>query len=97
MIVFSALFTWLTTIKQYSQYSVYYYHTVDYIYFTLYDYFSLCQLTQLEKLDIGLNPLHTIPEVVSSLTSLEELKLESCELSTLHERSVESFIISNIQ
>jgi len=39
MIVFSALFTWLTiTLKQYSLYSVYYYHTVDYIYLTLYDY-----------------------------------------------------------
>jgi len=97
MIVFSALFTWLTTLKQYILYGVYYYHTVDYIYLTLYDYFSLCQLTHLEKLNIGWNSLNTVPEVVSSLTSLEELYMWSCELSTLPERFVESFISSNIQ
>jgi len=89
MIVFSALFTRLTTLKQYSLYSVYYYHTIDYIYLTLHDYFSLCQLTQLENLNIARNPINTVPEVVSSLTSLKELDMESCELSTLPERFVE--------
>jgi len=52
-------------------------------------YYSLCQLTQLEKLDnIGYNPLNTVPEVVSSLTSLEELKMWNCKLSNLPERFV---------
>jgi len=97
MIVFSALFTWLTTLKRYSLYSVYYYHTVDYIYLTLYDYFSLRQLTQLERLYIGRNPLNAVPEVVSSLTSLKELDMIMCKLSTLPERFVEYFIVSNIQ
>jgi len=55
----------------------------------MYLFYSLCQLTQLEKLDIGWNPLNTVPEVVTSLTSLEELNMESCELSTLPERFVE--------
>jgi len=51
-------------------------------------YYSLCQLTQLEKLHIGDNPLNTVPEVVSSLTSLKELNMGSCELFTLPERFV---------
>jgi len=94
MIVFSALFTWLTTLKQYSLYSLYYYHTVDYIYLTLYDYFSLCQLTQLEKLDIRYNPLKTVPDVVSSFTSLKKLDMRMCELCDLPERSVSQNTIS---
>jgi len=81
-------------LEQNSLYSVYYYDTVDYIYSTLYDYYSLCQLTQLEKLDIGYNPLNTLPEVVSSLTSLKELNMWICELSTLPERFVcHSFLL----
>jgi len=87
-------FTWLTTLKQYSVYSVYYYHTVDYIYLTLYDCFSLCQLTQLEKLNIGWNSLNTVPKVVSSLKSLKELYMWRCELSDLPERSVSHNTIS---
>jgi len=51
-------------------------------------YYSLCQLTQLEKLNIGYNPLKTVPEVVSSLISLRELYMASCNLSTLPERFV---------
>jgi len=51
-------------------------------------YYSLCQLTQLEKLIIAGNPLNTVPEVVSSLTSLKELNMGGCELSDLPERFV---------
>jgi len=51
-------------------------------------YYSLCQLTQLEKLDIGENPFNTVPEVVSSLTSLKKLNMSDCKISTLHERFV---------
>jgi len=51
-------------------------------------YYSLCQLTQLEKLYIGKNPLYAVPEVVSSLTSLKELTVGCCKLSTLPERFV---------
>jgi len=51
-------------------------------------YYSLCQLTQLENLDIARNPLNTVPEVVSSLTSLKELYMGICEFSTLPERFV---------
>jgi len=45
-------------------------------------------VTQLEKLHIGDNPLKTLPEVVSSLTSLKELDIENCGLSNLPERFV---------
>jgi len=41
-------------------------------------YYSLSQLTQLEILDIGMNTLNTVPEVVSSLTSLKQLNVENC-------------------
>jgi len=51
-------------------------------------YYSLCKLSQLEKLNIGGNPLNTVPEAVSSLTSPKELDMENCELSTLPERFV---------
>jgi len=51
-------------------------------------YYSLCQLTQLEKLDIGDNPLYTVPDVVSSLTSLKELNKGSCKLFDLPKRFV---------
>jgi len=62
-------------------------------------YYSLCQLTQLEKLRIAENPLNTVPEVVSSLTSLKELDMWRCKLSTLPERFVfHNFcIVSNTQ
>jgi len=57
-----------------------------YISYTL--YYSLCQLSQLEKLDIVLNPLKRLPKVVSSLTSLKELDMEGCKLSNLPKRFV---------
>jgi len=70
---------------------------INYRYISHTLYYSLCQLTQLEKLDIGWNPLHTVPKVVSSLTLLKELNMWTCELSTLPERFVcHSFsIVSN--
>jgi len=88
------IFTWLTVLEQYySLYSVYYYDTVDYIYPTLYDYYSLCRLIQLEKLNIGRNPLNTVPEVVSSLASLKELNMWNCDLSNLPDRFVEHSLL----
>jgi len=51
-------------------------------------YYSLCQLTHLEKLNIAHNPLNTVPEVVSSLTSLKELDMWNCKLFNLPERFV---------
>jgi len=51
-------------------------------------YYSFCQLTQLEKLDIGWNTLKTVPEVVSSLTSLKRLDMWRCGISSLPERFV---------
>jgi len=51
-------------------------------------YYSLRQLTQLEKLVIRESPLNTLPEGVSSLTSLKELEMRRCTLSTLPEGSV---------
>jgi len=53
----------------------------------------MCQLTQLEKLDIGKNPLNTVPEVVSSLTSLKELYMKDCKLYTLPERFVSQSLL----
>jgi len=95
--------TWLTVLEQNSLYSVYYYDTVNYIYPTLYYYYSLCQLTQLEKLDVGYNPFNTVPqytEVVPSLASLKELNMSDCNLSNLPERFVcrnKFYITLNIQ
>jgi len=51
-------------------------------------YYSLCQLTQLDKLEVRENPLNTVPEVVSSLTPLKELCMKDCRLRTLPERFV---------
>jgi len=51
-------------------------------------YYSLSQLTQLEILDIGRNPLNTVPDVVSSLTSLKQLDMWNCGISSLPERFV---------
>jgi len=51
-------------------------------------YYSLSQLTQLEILHIGYNPLNTVPDVVSSLTSLEYLNMSKCGISSLPERFV---------
>jgi len=66
----------------------------------MYLFYSLCQLTQLEKLNIAKNSLNTVPEVVSSLTSLKELDMWQCELSDLPERFVchnKFYIVFNIQ
>jgi len=64
--------------------------------FVCLDYYSLSQLTQLEKLDIGGNTLKTAPDVVSSLTSLKQLDMISCGISSLPERFVcHMFIISS--
>jgi len=58
-------------------------------------YYSLSQLTQLEKLNIGWNTLNTVPDVVSSLTSLKQLNMSRCRISRLPERFVcHMFIIS---
>jgi len=51
-------------------------------------YCSLSQLTQLEILDVGSNPLNRVPDVVSSLTSLKQLDMNSCDISSLPERFV---------
>jgi len=51
-------------------------------------YYSLSQLTQLEELHIGWNTLKTVPDVVSSLTSLKQLDMEECGISSLPERFV---------
>jgi len=51
--------------------------------------YSLSQLTQLEKLNIGYNfTLNTVPDVVSSLTSLKQLDMSHCRISSLPERFV---------
>jgi len=51
-------------------------------------YYSLSQLTQLEKLDIRGNTLNTVPDVVSSLTSLKQLNMSNSRISSLPERFV---------
>jgi len=51
-------------------------------------YYSLSQLTQLQILAIGHNLLNTVPDVVSSLTSLKQLYMSSCRISSLPERFV---------
>jgi len=60
---------------------------VVYIY-VIFLYYSLSQLTQLETLDIVGNPLNTVPEVVSSLTSLKQLNMSYCSKFWLPERFV---------
>jgi len=51
-------------------------------------YYSLFQLTQLEILHIARNPLNAVPDVVSSLTSLKQLYMSRCGISSLPERFV---------
>jgi len=60
-------------------------------------YYSLCQLTQLEILDIGDNALNTVPDVVSSLTSLKQLDMSYCDISSLPERFVCHMFITTSQ
>jgi len=57
---------------------------------------SFCQLTQLEILDIHSNPLNILPDVVSSLTSLEQLKMCSCGISSLPERFVSRVLLIHV-
>jgi len=60
-------------------------------------YYSLCQLTQLEILDVGYNNLNTVPDVVSSLTSLKWLNMNNCGISSLPERFVCHMFITTSQ
>jgi len=60
-------------------------------------YYSLSQLTQLEILDIRDNTLNTVPDVVSSLTSLEWLDMYHCGISSLPERFVCHMFITTTQ
>jgi len=60
-------------------------------------YYSLSQLTQLEILDIRDNSLNTVPGVVSSLTSLKQLNMNNCGISSLPERFVCHMFISTSQ
>jgi len=54
-------------------------------FYIIFLYYSFSQLTQLEILDIQWNHLNTVPDVVSSLTSLKQLKMNRCPISSLHE------------
>jgi len=54
-------------------------------------------MTQLEILGIGVNPLNTVPDVVSSLTSLKQLDMNSCGISSLPERFVCNMFITTSQ
>jgi len=60
-------------------------------------YYSLSQLTQLEILNIGHNTLNTVPDVVSSLTSLKQLYMWGCGISSLPERFVCHIFITTSQ
>jgi len=60
-------------------------------------YYSLGQLTQLDILNIGGNPLNTVPDVVSSLTSLKQLDMDRCDISSLPERFVCHMFITTSQ
>jgi len=60
-------------------------------------YYSLSQLTQLEILNIGSNPLNTVPDVVSSLRSLKDLDMSRFGISSLPERFVCHMIITTTQ
>jgi len=60
-------------------------------------YYSLCQLTQLEKLHIEDNTLNTVPDVVSSLSSLKQLNMRRCDISSLPERFVCHMFITTSQ
>jgi len=60
-------------------------------------YYSLSQLAQLEILNIGRNTLNTVPDVVSSLTSLKQLNMSHCGISSLPERFVCHLFITTSQ
>jgi len=60
-------------------------------------YYSLYQLTQLEILDIQWNHLHTVPDVVSFLTSLKQLNMWRCGISNLPVRFVCHMFITTSQ
>jgi len=60
-------------------------------------YYSLSQLTQLEILHIRENTFNTVPDVVSSLTSLKELDMSYCDISSLPERFVCHMFITTTQ
>jgi len=60
-------------------------------------YYSICQLTQLEILDMYNNTLNMVPEVVSSLTSLKQLDINQCGISSLPERFVCHLFITTTQ
>jgi len=77
-----ACFTWLNTqvVHSIQYYYIIWLYTTYNILHTL--YYSLCRVI---RLDIGGNPLNTVPEVVSSL---EELDVRRCKLPTLPEGCV---------
>jgi len=60
-------------------------------------YYRFSQLAQLEILDIGVNTLNTVPDVVSSLTSLKQLNMIDCDISSLPERFVCHMFITTSQ
>jgi len=66
-------------------------------FYIIFLYHSFSQLTQLEKLDIGRNPLNTVRYVVSSLTSLKQLNMKSCGISSLPEWFVCHMFIATTQ
>jgi len=76
-----------------------FYNIVNYTYlcYCISLYYSFSQLTQLEELDIGENPLNTVPDVVSSLTSLKQLNMSRCRISSLPERFVCHMFITTSQ
>jgi len=63
----------------------------------MYLYYSLWKLKQLKTLDLRGNPLNTVPDVVSSLTSLKQLKMNRCGISSLPERFVCHLFITTSQ
>jgi len=66
-------------------------------FYIIFLYYSLSQLTQLEELNIGYNTLNTLPDVVSSLTSLKQLNMNRCGISSLPERFVCHMFIATTQ
>jgi len=54
-------------------------------FYIIFLYYSFFQLTQLEELNIGWNTFNAVPDVVSLLTSLKQLKMNRCPISSLHE------------
>jgi len=72
------------------------FHSLPVVYiYVIFLYYSLSQLTQLETLDIVGNPLNTVPDVLSSLTSLKQLNMRHCSGFRLPERFVCHMFITN--